>query len=85
MARKQQISLYLPQDVLNIVDNYRNEYKLKNRNMAIERIILEWEMMKTLPIAIEGRVDSDMKDYRKTEEDIKEEILKAEFDKSFNL
>lgn len=84
MARKQQISLYLPQDVLNIVDNYKDEYKLKNRNMAIERIILEWEMMKTMPITI-GSTDSERKDYRKTEKDIKDETLDSGLDDIFNF
>lgn len=84
MARKQQISLYLPQDILNIVDNYKDEYKLKNRNMAIERIILEWEMMKTMPITI-GSTDSERKDYRKTEKDIKDETLDSGLDDIFNF
>lgn len=84
MARKQQISIYMPQDVLNIVDNYKDEYKLKNRNIAIERIILEWEMMKTMPITI-GSTDSERKDYKKTEKDIKDETLDSGLDDIFNF
>ena len=84
MARKQQISIYMPQDVFNIVDNYKDEYKLKNRNIAIERIILEWEMMKTMPITI-GSTDSERKDYKKTEKDIKDETLDSGLDDIFNF
>lgn len=83
MAKKPQISIYLPQDVLNIVDNYKEEYKLKNRTMAIERIILEWDMMKTLPITIGGNTDSEVKDYRKTEKDIEEDMINAGLEDAF--
>ena len=38
MAKKQ-LSIYLSQDIINIIDNYKDEYKLKNRTVAIERII----------------------------------------------
>lgn len=83
MAKKQ-LSIYLSQDIINIIDNYKDEYKLKNRTVAIERIILEWEMLKTIPITI-GNSNIETKDYKKTEKDVQEEMIDAGLDDIFNF
>ncbi|MFU2417222.1 hypothetical protein [Peptacetobacter sp. AB800] len=83
MAKKQ-LSIYLSQDIINIIDNYKDEYKLKNRTVAIERIILEWEMLKTMPITI-GNSNIEIKDYKKTEKDVQKEMIDAELDDIYNF
>lgn len=83
MAKKQ-LSIYLSQDIINIIDNYKDEYKLKNRTVAIERIILEWEMLKTMPITI-GNSNIEIKDYKKTEKDVQKEMIDAGLDDIYNF
>ena len=89
MAKKS-VTVYLPDDILNIIDNYKDEYKLKNRTIAVERIILEWNMYKSLTFTVysdnvNANVDApQQKDYRKSKQDIQKEVIKSGLDDVFN-
>lgn len=89
MAKKS-VTVYLPDDILNIIDNYKDEYKLKNRTIAVERIILEWNMYKSLTFTVasdnvNANVDTlQQKDYRKSKQDIQKEVIKSGLDDVFN-
>lgn len=82
MAKKS-VTVYLPDDILNIIDNYKEEYKLKNRTIAVERIILEWNMFKNLTFTISND-NLQQKDYQKSKEDVEKEIINTELDDVFN-
>lgn len=82
MAKKS-VTVYLPDDILNIIDNYKEEYKLKNRTIAVERIILEWNMFKNLTFTISND-NLQQKDYQKSKEDVEKEIISTELDDVFN-
>lgn len=78
MAKKS-VTVYLPDDILNIIDNYKDEYNLKNRTVAVERIILEWNMLKNLTFTINNtnnNSDEQQRDYRKSKDDINKETIK---------
>lgn len=79
MAKKS-VTVYLPDDILNIIDNYKDEYNLKNRTVAVERIILEWNMLKNLTFTINNtnnnNSDTQQRDYRKSKDDINKETIK---------
>ena len=89
MAKKS-VTVYLPDDILNIIDNYKDEYKLKNRTIAVERIILEWNMYKSLTFTVSSdnvnaSVDApQQKDYRKSKQDIQREIINAGINEAFD-
>ena len=89
MAKKS-VTVYLPDDILNIIDNYKDEYKLKNRTIAVERIILEWNMYKSLTFTVasdnvNANVDTlQQKDYRKSKQDVQKEVIKSGLDDVFN-
>ena len=89
MAKKS-VTVYLPDDILNIIDNYKDEYKLKNRTIAVERIILEWNMYKSLTFTVSSdnvnaNVDApQQKDYRKSKQDIQREIINAGINEAFD-
>lgn len=89
MAKKS-VTVYLPDDILNIIDNYKDEYKLKNRTIAVERIILEWNMYKSLTFTVASdnvntNVDApQQKDYRKSKQDIQREIINAGINEAFD-
>lgn len=86
MAKKQMTS-YIAEDIVKIIDNYKDKYNLKNRSVAIERIILEWEMMKTMPITIGSTTNNETINHIPTREEIRkseEEIRRDMFEEALN-
>ncbi len=84
MAKKA-VTVYLPDDIINIIDNYKEEYKLKNRTIAVERIILEWNMFKSLTFAVADPEAAPIKkDYRKSKEDVQNEVIGSGLDNVFD-
>lgn len=84
MAKKA-VTVYLPDDIINIIDNYKEEYKLKNRTIAVERIILEWNMLKSLTFAVaDPEAIQIKKDYRKSKEDVQNEVIGSGLDNVFD-
>ena len=84
MAKKQ-LSIYLSEDILDLVDDYMDEYNLKNRTIAIERIILEWEMMNRLSLNISNKEETETKNYRKSKKDIQDEMIDEGLDDIFEF
>lgn len=88
---KKQMTSYIAEDIVKIIDNYKDKYNLKNRSVAIERIILEWEMMKTMPITIGSTTNNETinpiptrEEIRKSEEEIRRDMFEEALNDAFD-
>lgn len=48
---KKTTSFHLEEDILNEIEEYKREYNLSSRNIALERMLLERRFLMKMPIA----------------------------------
>lgn len=84
MAKKQ-LSIYLSDDIIEKIDIYKKENKLKSRSIAIERIILEWSWMSNIMQKSVINTDTSGNNAKpKTQEELVDELLESGFDDIFS-
>lgn len=79
---KKTTSFHLEEDILKEIDDYKKEYNLSSRNVALERMLLERRFFIRTPVASQPIQEAPVKVEKKEEK--KKTFIGSSVDKSYD-